>query len=236
MRKYTRGRTGFAKKVKDVILKTAETKFRSIRLQDTNMSEGAGIPLRYIMRHNRIEYFHIFNNTNPDATKHPIPIQGDSDGQRNGDEIYATGVRIAGSIQMGSIDKHSTYRVFLCEYNDQVYGAGAAIDTYNQTFHEVTGGTNMDTFQHDRIKPKYLRTLKVSSADVADASEGAINFKFWLPLKRKFTFRQDDSPALAMGIKNKYTLMILPYKNISTIAGAAVGDVQVHATLYYKDP
>jgi hypothetical protein len=179
MRKYTRGRTGFAKRVKDVILKTAETKFTSVRLTDTNMSEGSGVPTRFIMRHNRIEYFHIFNNTAPDAVKHPIPIQGDSDGQRNGDEIYATGVRIAGSIQMGSVDKHSTYRIFLCEYNDQVYGSGAAIDTYDQTFHNVTGGTNMDTFQHDRIKPKYLRTVKISNSDINDGQDGNVNFKLW---------------------------------------------------------
>ena len=236
MRKYMRGRKGFAKKVKDVILKTAETKFLSRLLTDTSMSEGPGVPTRYIMRHNQIEHFHIFNNTNPDAVKHPIPIQGDGDGARNGDEIYATGVRLAGSIQMGAGDKHSQFRMFLVENNDQVYSAGAGISTKNQTMHTVTGSTIMDTFQHDRVKPKYLGTLRVPSRDVLDSADGSITFKYWLPLKRKFTFRQDDSPALAMGLKNKYTLMILPYKAVGTIDATAIGEIQVAATLYYKDP
>jgi hypothetical protein len=236
MRKYTRGRSGFAKKVKDVILKTAETKFLSRFLTDTSMEQAAGPPTRYIMRHNQIEHFHIFNNTNPDASKHPIPIQGDGDGARNGDEIYATGVRIAGTIQMGPGDKHSQYRMFLVENNDQVYSTGAGISTKNQTMHAVTGSTVLDTFQHDRVKPKYLGTLRVPQRDVLDSEQGSITFKYWLPLKRKFTFRQDDSPALALGLKNKYTLMILPYRHLTSVDGSAIGDIQVSATFYYKDP
>lgn len=217
-------------------MKTAETKFLARLLTDTNMSQAPGIPTRFILRHNEIDHFNIFNNTNPDMVKHPLPQQGDGDGARNGDEIYATGVRIAGSIQMAAGDKNTTYRLFLVEHNDQVFGSGANISTKNQTMHTVTGSTIMDTFQHDRIRPKYLRTLKIPMRDLNDGSQGCINFKFWLPIKRKFTFRQDDSPALAMGIKNKYTLMILAYKDMSTLDATPVGDIQVAATFYYKDP
>jgi hypothetical protein len=193
-------------------------------------------PSRWQLRHNRIEYLHIYNNQNPDITKHPLPVQGDGDGQRNGDEIYATGIRLAGSIWVPSATKSATFRLFLVEYNDQVFGQGGDITTFNQVFHQVATSTMLDTFQHDRIKPKFLRNLKVSASDVNDTRDTGINFKIWIPLKRKLTFRQDDSPALAMGMKNKMTLMILPYDTVPTPAGTPLADIDVHATLYYKDP
>jgi hypothetical protein len=235
-RKYTRGGKGFAKAVKNVILKTAETKYISRLLTDTNMEPSAGLPTRWSLRHNAIEYYHIYNNSAPDAVKHPLPIQGDGDGNRNGDEIYATGIRVAGSIQVFTANKSATFRMFLVENNDSVYSAGSNIATYNETFHNVSSSTMLDTFQHDRIRPKYLGTLQVSSRDANDAGDGTINFKRFIPLKRKLTFRQDDSPALATGMKNKFTLMFLPYDKIATTNLAVIGVVSVHTTLYYKDP
>lgn len=219
-----------------MILKTAETKFLSRLLTDTNTVQEAGIPVRWALRHNEIDHFNIFNNTAPDATKHPIPVQGDGDGQRNGDEIYATGVRLAGTIEAPASSKGAQFRMFLVENNDQVFASGANISTKNQTMHGVTGSIILDTFQHDRIKPKYLGTVRFPKGDINDATNVSATFKYWLPLKRKFTFRQDDSPALARGIKNKYTLMILPYLNLGTIDASTVAVIQVSATFYYKDP
>jgi hypothetical protein len=200
------------------------------------MEQSAGLPTRWSMRHNSIEHIHIYNQSAPDAVKHPLPTQGDGDGNRNGDEIYATGIRVAGSIQVFAANKSATFRMFLVENNDSVYSSGSAISTYNETFHNVSGSTMLDTFQHDRIRPKYLGTLQVSTRDVNDAGDGTINFKKWIPLKRKLTFRQDDSPALATGLKNKLTLMFLPYDKIATTNLAVIGVCSVHATLYYKDP
>lgn len=221
--------------MKNVILKTAETKFISRRLTDTNMLEYAA-PSRFGLTHNNINYFYIYNQSAPDAVKHPLPTQGDGDGNRNGDEIYATGIRISGSIEMNSDSKGCTYRMFLAEYNDSVFSSGSNIGTYNELFHNVANSSMLDTFQHDRIKPKYLGTLRVRPEDQNDASLGNINFKRWIPLKRKLTFRQDDSPALALGMKNKLAIFFLPYQAIATAAGALVGAINVHATLYYKDP
>lgn len=235
-RKYTRGKTGFAKAVKNVILKTAETKYISRLLTDTNMTQGAGLPNRYAVTHNAVSFYNIFNNTAPDAVKHPIPTQGDGDGNRNGDEIFATGVRLSGSLQVLNANKSATFRMFIVEHNDQVYSSGSNLGTYNETFHNVTGSTQLDTFQHDRIRPKYIGTLKCPARDVSDTQDGTINFKKWIPLKRKFTFRQDDSPALATGLKNKYSLMILGYDKINTVNLTHIADIAVHATLYYKDP
>lgn len=222
--------------MKDVILKTAETKFRSVLLTDTNMTEGAGLPARYQLGHNTISWYNIFNNSFPDAVKHPLPVQGDKDTERNGDEIYATGVRVAGSIQVTAANKSAVFRMFLVEFNDQVYSSGANLGTYNETFHNVTGSTQLDTFQHDRIRPKYLGTYRSNYQDLNDSSDGTINFKLWLPLKRKFTFREDTSAGLAMGIKNKYALMLLPYDKVTTPQGTTIGQIATSATFYYKDP
>lgn len=222
--------------MKDVILKTAETKFLSRTLQDTEMTANPANATSFFLKHNQINHLHIFNNTNPDAVKHPLPVQGDSDGQRNGDEIYATGIRIAGSVYIPSSYKQATFKLFLVEYNDQVFPTGTTITDYNSVFHNVSTQTALDTFQHDRIKPKYLRTIRMATSDVRDDQDGEVLFKLWLPLKRKFTFRQDDSPALALGIKNKYTLMILPYHTHLTTTGQDIGQIRAQATMYYKDP
>lgn len=234
-RKYTRGRTGFAKAVKNVILKTAETKFISRRLTDTNMTE-ASTPSRFQLLHNTLNFYNIFNNTSPDAVKHPLPTQGDGDGNRNGDEIYATGIRLAGNIQVFSNFKSATFRMFLVEYNDHVFPTGSNLGTYNDVFHNVANSSMLDTFQHDRIRPRYIGTLKIPARDILDAQDGTINFKRWIPMKRKLTFRQDDSPALATGIKNKVSLLFLPYDKLLTGSGGHIADINVHATLYYKDP
>lgn len=234
-RKYMRGRKGFAKAVKNVILKTAETKYISRLLTDTSMSE-LGAPTRFDFRHNTLEWINIFNNTNPDAVKHPLPVQGDGDGNRNGDEIYATGIRIAGELNAASANKGMKVRVFLVEYNDQVFGAGQSLSTKAAVQHVITGNIMLDTFQHDRIKPKYLGTVRFPRNDLNDASDVTTNFKYWIPLKRKITFRQDDSPALARGIKNKMALLFLPYNTLFTADGIVIGAMKVHATLYYKDP
>lgn len=234
-RKYTRGRKGFAKAVKNVILKTAETKFISRRLTDTVMLESSA-PSRFQLTHNDLNFYNIFNNTSPDSVKHPLPLQGDSDGNRNGDEIYSTGIRLAGNIQVLSANKTATFRMFLVEYNDHIFSSGGSLSTYNQVMHNVSNSTMLDTFQHDRLRPKYLGTLRVPARDIQDSADGTINFKRWIPFKRKLTFRSDDSPALAMGIKNKLSLLFLPYDKILTTSGTHIADINVHATLYYKDP
>lgn len=234
-RKYTRGRKGFAKAVKNVILKTAETKYISRRLTDTNMLESS-VPSRFQLTHNTMCFYNIFNNTAPDAVKHPLPTQGDGDGNRNGDEIYATGIRLAGSLQVFNANKTATFRMFLVEYNDHVFSSGANLGTYNEVLHNVSNSSMLDTFQHDRIRPRYIGTLKIPVRDINDAQDGSINFKKWIPMKRKLTFRQDDSPALATGIKNKVSLLLMPYDRITTTSGSHIGDINVHATLYYKDP
>lgn len=226
---------GFARRVKNVILKTAETKFLSRRLTDTNCAEFPA-PSRFGLQHNNLNYFHIFNNTNPDSTKHPIPNQGDGDGARNGDEIYATGIRLAGSVQVYAAHKSATFRMFIVEYNDHVFSSGQDIGTYNAVLHNVSNSSMLDTFQHDRIRPKYLGTFSVPRKDIQDSTDGCFNFRRWIPFKRKFTFRQDDSPALATGIKNKVSLLIMPYDTINTSSGGTIAQCNIHATLYFKDP
>lgn len=234
IRRYMRGNKGFAKRVKDVILKTAETKYLSRAITDTNATQSPGLPLRYQLQHNTITQYNIFNNTAPDAVKHPIPTQGDGDGNRNGDEIYSTGLMIRGSVSIFIGNKRTKVRLYMMEYNDQQ----GTPTTYNELFHNVTGSVELDSFQHDRFpKIKYLGTYK--ALDPVNDDSGAnvnINFKKWIPMKRKLTFKQDDSPAVATGIKNKFSLLVIPYNNIGTAQGFHVGDIVMHVTHYYKDP
>jgi hypothetical protein len=44
--------------------------------------------------------------------------------------------------------------------------------------------------------------------NAANANDGSIMIKKWIPFKRKITFKQDDSPAFATAMKNKLVLDI----------------------------
>lgn len=217
-----------------MILKTAETKFVTKHLSDTTATQ-VGPGNTYDLNHNTIFAVHIYNNANPDAVKHPLPGQGDADSARNGDEIYATGLLIRGMINAAAGNKNTRYRMFISEYNDTQFGTGTDITTYNALFHSISAQSILDNFQTDRIKVRSLGTLTVGRNDQQDSDSCLIPFKFWIPLKRKLTFRDDTTFALAKGMKNKLTLLCIPYR-LNQAAQGSVGSISTNATLYYKDP
>lgn len=213
-------RKGFAKAVRGVILKTSETMYKS-------KSQTTATCL-----HNNL--YHIMDM---DANSTLWPAQGDGDGNRKGDEIYATGIMIRGAANLPYDRKGTRLRFFLVEYDWNQTGSP---ETYSNFFHNTTGNGMLDTIQSKRFKVHASWTQRWYGNNEANATavEATILFKKWIPLKRKINFQSDTSTVVTRGLKESFRLMVLPYDTINTssVLDTVVNGIECCATLYYKDP
>lgn len=214
------------KLIKGVTLKQSETCYKSV------YGGGAlGNPMAPQFFHNTISSFTIY-----DSSYYGIfPSQGNSDGERRGDEIYTTGIRLRMAWTVPYDRRNSTFRMYVLPYNST---QGSPIDK-TLLFHNISGNIMLDPIQTDRWKGiKYLGTYRCKSRDQAtDGQLKTIMINKWIPLKRKVTFLNDGSVVPASGIKENLVILITAYDSIPTLATDVLADhVNACATLYYKDP
>lgn len=233
-KKWLRGKKGFAKAVKNVILKTAEKKYKS-----ADIAANSAYDLTFggnALNHNSIVEQTLIDNTNPNSTYQLCMAQGDNDGQRNGDEIYAKGIMYRGGIVIPSDRKNTTFKMCLLEYNT-VQGTPT---TYGDLFHNVTGKNMLDPLQQDRWKLTVLGTYRYSPHDTnpspIDGNRGEILIKKWIPFKRHLCFKEDTSLAYVKGMKERLSIIWLTYDNNSAFDATTCGYIRANATLYYGDP
>lgn len=241
-RKWIKGKKGFAKAVKKVILSTAESKYRSVRMTDcyTTSSVGTVIPMTqwvgvtgaFYVNHNRLFRFNIFSNNNPDVNKHPVPSQGNGDGQRNGDEIYAKGIKLRMCLTNGTDHHNAKWRFWLVEWNT-VQGDPCV---YDNMFHNVSGNLMLDAIQTDRFRATKIGDYRYRSTDISPSVNGEILVSKWIPFKRKLCFTADDSIVIAKGMKEALTIVGVCYDSQNTSQEISIGGITCHATLYYGDP
>lgn len=234
-----RGKTGFAKAVKKVILSTAESKYRSVDLKDASYWNSATVVGSTIdafsqiaCGHNALFQIHIINNHGPDPNKHPIPAQGDGDNLRNGDEIYAKGFRIRMQIENDAGKHNNTWKFWLVEWNT-IQGTPCIPSEF---FHAVTGNNLLDTVQTDRWKANLLGVFRTKARDVDPTSKTNVFINKWIPFRRKLCFKSDDSLVVAKGMKGALTLVGVCYDSSNTAYNTGAGNLRVNATFYYGDP
>jgi hypothetical protein len=239
-RKWTRGNKGFAKAVKKVILSTAENCYRSVDLKDVFTFTSAGGANNATVDsfgqvacgHNFPFQFNLFNNVSPDGTKHPVPLQGDTDGSRKGDEIYSKGIRLRVQIENDAAKHNNTWKFWLVEYNT-VQGTPCIPSDF---FHVVTGNNLMETVQQDRWKAQLLGTYRTQARDVGADKKTNIYMNKWIPLKRKLCFKDDSSLVITKGMKEVMSVVGVCYDSSNTLGNTGVGNYRAHATFYYGDP
>lgn len=240
-RKYIRGRSGFAKAVKNVILKTAEKKFVTRDLKDAfrynavgdNMIAGTIDQFGQIAcYHNNVFRINIVNNNSPDGTKHPIPSQGVTDQSRNGDEIYGTGFMLRMQIENDANKHNNTWKFWLVEYNTS---QGEPGNPTQASFNNI-GTLMLDTLQSDRFKFRALGTYRTKARDVADGLKTNIFIKKWIPFKRKLCFNSDSTIAVSKGMKEHLAIIGMCYDSSNTVYDTAAGNLRVNSTFYFKDP
>lgn len=234
-----RGRKGFAKAVKSVILKTAEKKYRSVDSKQFYIWNGTTYVGPTIdlfgqigVSHNAPFQFNILNNSGPNTSDHPLPVQGDGDGNRNGDEIYGKGFMLRIMCENDAGRHNNTWKFWLVEHNT-VQGVPCVPSDF---FHVVTGNTLIDSIQTDRWKARLLGSFRTRSRDVDPNSKTNVFIKKWIPFRRKLCFKSDDSIVITKGMKEVFSLVGVCYDTSNTIFNVALGNIRLSTTFYYADP
>ena len=215
-RKVRGSRTKFAKAVRKVILSTAEKCYKSRQVdgQSFNHDSLGGVVI-----------------WNPSTTS-IWPSQGNGDGERRGDEIYATGIMMRAVFQIPQDRRNTKFKMWYVAYDDQNTG-GINKSTF---FHNVSNNVMVDPVQTDRWRGvKYLGIYKCSASDQTTGSQDkTIIMKKWIPLKRKVNF-QTDSSSLPIGVPPIGAIMIAPYDTITSVTtDTLITNSEITFTLYFK--
>lgn len=226
-----------AKVAKNVMMNLAENKVR-----DRSLPPTPGALASYY--HNTLYFCQLHNSAL--TTEHALPTaiaQGDENFQRNGREIYSTGFRVKGVLDIPFDRRNTTVKIFMVENNSNQGSLTA------QLFH--TGGGSTGNKLLDRINTerfpgvKLLRTLRVSARDLyverGELTDGGslatLKYDIWIPFKRKLTYKDAGGWCPLTGAKETVQLIYLFYDAAETLETDAVCTrCEQLVTFYYKDP
>lgn len=222
-----------------MILKTAEKKYKSVDSKQSYSWNGSALVGSTVdiygqiaVGHNAPFQVNLINSSGPSTTDHPLPTQGDGDGFRNGDEIYAKGYRLRIQIENNANKHNNTWKFWLVEHNT-VQGNPAVPSDF---FHQITGNNLLDCIQQDRWRAHLLGTFRTGSRDVAVDAKTNIFINKFIPFRRKLCFKADDSIVVSKGMKEVLSLVGVCYDTSNTTFDTALGNFRVNTTLYYGDP
>lgn len=228
--------TRFQRAVKKVVFGTVEKKYRSATI---NYAPGTDLPMNTPpWKHNmlyKINLWELSAGTGANGTR-LFPTQGMTDGNRIGDEIYATGIKVKLMLNLPSDRRTTNIKVWYVPHN-RVQGDPA---NKSQLFHGLINNTMLDQVQTDRWPGiKYLGLFRASDPDnITSSAHAQIYMDIWVPLKRKITFITDGDTVTARGLKDTGSLVFAPYDKIGSVEDfdTVVNNLQGEATFYYKDP
>lgn len=206
-----------AKTVRSILFKTLETKYKSINFAKTELN------------HNTLAYL---ANSNIASQ---LPIQGDGDDQRIGDQMYLTGIKFRMMLGQKADRPNVTFKIWVVEFNSN---AGNANDK-NLFFHNISDNVLLDSRQTNRFKVLKSMTIrsKGTSLEVGEtAKEQTRPLSFWLPMKRKITYLGDASQVITTGMKENIFVLMAAYDAYGTLASDNIAYAVGNATYYYKDP
>lgn len=212
-------RTRFAKAVKKVIFSTAESCYKSIS------KDG------WTCNHDSLATCLIWNPSNTGLW----PAQGNGDGERRGDEIYATGIMMRMVVQIPHDRRNTKFRMWYVPHNSS-QGNPA---TKSELFHNVSNNVMVDPVQTDRWKGiRYLGQFRPTAVDqTTGAQDKTIFIKRWIPIKRKVTFTTDATSVPASGVTDNGYIIIAAYDSITSLTtDTLITQSETCFTLYYKDP
>lgn len=217
-RKNAGSRTKFAKAVKRVIFSTAESCYKSVQ------RDG------WTCNHDSLAGAILWNPSNLGL----FPVQGNGDGERRGDEIYATGVMMRMVVQIPHDRRNTKFKMWYVPHSSTQGNPGLKTDF----FHTVSNNVMNDPIQADRWKGiKYLGKFQCTAVDQTTGSQDkTILIKRWIPLKRKVTFVSDTS-SQPVGLPDNAYIIIAAYDSItSAITDTLITNSETAFTLYYRDP
>lgn len=162
-----------------------------------------------------------------------LPTQGDTDNSRDGNQIYVSGVSIPMMLYTKGDRLNTKFRVIAFKYS-QGYNPNA---TYEALFDNISGNVMLDKVNPDTVKIIFDKTIGNTRLFPGGTGNDELTMfrKFWIPIKRKFTFRADNStyfntPNFNIGVA------VVAYDTYGSITGTDnIGAVQLWTRLYFKD-
>lgn len=230
---YGRRMTRFQRAVRSVIFRTTEKKYKLATIQgpvDSNLNYN-GTP----WYHNALYVINLWNVNAGASGLRLFPSQGSSDGERIGDEIYVSGIKVRLILNLPADRRTTSVKVWYVPH-DVKQGDPTIAGSF---FHTGVGNTQIDQVQTDRwLGTKLLGTFRNNDPDNTTAgAHGQIFMDLWIPIKRKVTFNNDGVQVFASGLKDVGNLLFAPYDKIGTLTSdIVVNNMQGTATLHYKDP
>lgn len=232
---YSRPKTRFQRGVQKVIFATTEKKYRSATI---NYASGTDVNIDALpWKHNslrRIDLWRLNSGTGSSGTR-IFPTQGMTDGNRIGDEIYASGISVKLMLNLPPDRRTASIKVWYVPHNNVQGNPGDK----SQLFHGLINNVMIDQIQTDRWPGiKYLGMFRNSDPDNITASaHGQIYMNLWIPLRRKLTFITDGDTVTARGLKEVGSLIFAPYDKINSLEeDNIINNLQGEITFHYKDP
>lgn len=202
------------KLIKSIVLKTTETKYKNLALDKQELYHNNIYALTDLMG--------------------VMPSQGDSDGERVGDSIYSTGIKVRMMLGQKSDRPNVTFKIFVVKFDEDVSGSL----TFSNFYHVTSGNGLLDAIQTKRFKVIKSLTLKSkgTSLEVGETAKEFVRpLSFWIPLKKKLKFIADASTKVSNYPEN-LKIVVLAYDAYGTLSSDNIAYAQGCATLYFKDP
>lgn len=238
-RKYTRGHRGLARAIKSVVLRTAETKSRSVVVTDHNIYHNGGGGSDLVS-----DPLYLWNQGQAAAW----PTAGTGERERAGNEIYLTGFRVRLEFEVPNDRRDVKLRLFLVKWNDDQGPPWTKSnwfkDMSSTSASSPSGNVMLDPLSgYYNIKKLYDGILMNNSTQHSSTwsqnNTATTRFlTYWFPCKRKLMFDDDTNSAPKKGLPYENCAIIpVMYHNYSTLTTDIVGVIgRSVVTMYYKDP
>lgn len=161
-----------------------------------------------------------------------LPQQGDTDNSRDGNKIYISGVSVPMMLYTKAENPNTKFRVIAFKYNQGYNPFG----TYEALFDNISGNVMLDKVNPDTVKIIFDKIV-ANGKYVSNTNTDEITLfkKYWIPIKKTFTFRADNSQNYNAPAYH-YGLVVVAYDTYGTLTGTTnVAACQVWSRTYFKD-
>jgi hypothetical protein len=162
-----------------------------------------------------------------------MPTQGVGDNQRNGDQIYSTGVAVHMLLGQKKDRMNVTFRILVlkCTSDRKPVFLSALMEDTTANILLDSANTDIGTIVYQKFVKKNI-TPQLASV-IAQEREFTHAHKFWLPMKKLVKFSQDSDTSFS---GPKFYIYVFAYDAYGTLITDNIAYVQTWSKFYYRDP
>lgn len=208
------------KLIKKVSIKASEPKNNAISWGKFELYHNSGSPASGQILPGAIDLLHYSM----------IPVQGDGDHQRNGDQIVAKGTSVKMLLGQKANRMNITFRIVVWKGTDD-----AKPVSYNELFDQITSNVLLDTTNSDRGKIVYNKYIKRSFSPQLGSTTAEATFvhKFFIPYRKLIKFNYNNATSFS---GEKLYAYVFAYDAYGTLLTDNIAYYQAFLRFYYRDP